>query len=324
MHPAKLALIRCENLDLFSAQVSAPAAAREPVEAAPAEGEPGFLFRIGPDDQLDLFRHSPAEIAATEVRRAIRARSVDQARRQLSGLRGAPAYARFIDDCDQCIELIERQDPRWRSAAHAVAWLEADLWPAASRCLQRDAMLLVRPALLAVLEGADGQPFDPERPQAHASYIWHLRDQPAQAVAALEADPQWSTHAAALSWHARWSESLGWHDRVHADVAELCFAWPQAAETWLSASPAWATRWSAWCDLDEAMPLHAFPAWCRLTRASEFPPPAATDQRPGAQLMRIAQQLAEAATDMPLRKALNALCPALLAAFLSARTARAG
>ena len=59
-----------------------------------------------------------------------------------------------------------------------------------------------------------------------------------------------------------------------------------------SASPAWATRWSAWCDLDEAMPLQAFPAWCRLTRASEFPPPAATDQRPGAQLMWIAQQLA--------------------------------
>lgn len=326
MHSAKLALLRCENLDLFAAAGSVPAAPAwiEPDPADYPTGEPGLLFRIGPDDQLDLFRHSPAEIAATQTRRALQRMDVVQARKHLAQLRRAPAYASLVADSEQCIELIERRDPRWSDAALAMPWIETELWPAAERCLQRDAMLLLRPALLALLERNEQRPFDAVNRCAHASHIWQLLGQPTQAVAALELDPHWRQQSAALLWHAQLCEEAGLHERILDDIAELCRVDADAAEDWLSASRTWAVRWSAWCDLDDALPMHAFPAWCRLTRATVFPLPDAGDRRAGAQLLRIADLLAALPDDLNLRKALHSQCPALLAAFLSSRVARSG
>lgn len=326
MQSAKLALLRCENLDLFAATVTASAAPThtETITAEAQGGEPGLLFRIGPDDQLDLFRHSPAEIAANETRRALKDLDVARVRRHLASLRKASAYTHFVADCDQCIELILRQDPRWADAALAVPWIESVLWPAATRCLQRDAMLLLCPALLALVERSAQRPFDAQRPHAHPSYLWQLLGESAQAVAALERDPHWRDQPQALVWHAQLSEQAQFHERVIADVFELCLSWPDAAETWLSSSQSWATRWSAWCELDDALPPHAFPAWCRLIRATDFPLPTASDLRPGAQVLRIAHQLAGNGVDLALRKALHALCPGLLAAFLATRAARTG
>jgi len=326
MHPAKSALLRCETLDLFAAAVTTRPAPTSslPTEIEPQVDEPEFLFRIRPDDQLDLFRNSPAEIAANEARRALKELAVDRVRKQLMVLRKAPAYVHFVADCERCVELIERHDPRWVDTAIAVPWIEAELWPAASRCLQREAMALVRPALLALLEGSGERPFNAQCRQAHPSYVWQLLDEPAQAVAALELDPHWRDQADALVWHAQLSEQAQLHERVLADIAELCLSWPDDAESWLSSSGAWASRWSAWCDLDDALPMHAFPAWCRLTRACEFALPPATDQRPGARLLRVAHELAGNAADLNLRKALNAQCQALLAAFLASRAVRTG
>ena len=321
MQSAKQALIRCENLDLFAAPPSPPPTptSAEPVAGTDQAGQPQLLFRIGPDDQLDLFRHSPAEVAATAARRALKDLSVARVHAQLVLLRRLPAYGNFVADCDLCVELIERHDARWADAALAVPWIESELWAAATRCLQRDAMLLLRPALLALLEHASQVPFDADNRHAHPSYLWQLLDQPAQAVAALELDPLWREQPAALVWHAHLSEQAQLPERVHADVVELCLAWPDAAESWLSTSHSFASRWSAWCDLDPELPLHAFPAWCRLTRATEFPLPA-TDQRLGASLLRSAGQLAACPSDLTLRKALNSLCPGLLAAFLAGRS----
>lgn len=322
MHPVKQALLRCETLDLFAA--SPPVGAvPTPTELDAVDGhtpEPGFLFRIRPEDQLDLFRHSPAEMAAAAARRALKDHAIERVREELTMLRSAPAYQPFIADAKLCLELIERRDVRWLDPGIAVPWIETELQPAAKRCLQGDAPLLVRPALQALLEHSEPRPFDPNCRHAHPAYLWQLLDQPAQAKAALELDSNWRDQVESLIWHAELSEQALLHEDVHADLLELCLAWPEAAESWLSTSRAWATRWNAWCELDDALPMHAFPAWCRLTRATEFLPPPAGDQRPGSQLLRVADQLLGNATDLTLRKALNALCPALLAAFLAVRS----
>jgi hypothetical protein len=322
MPSAKPALLRCENLDLFAPPPEAAAMPADVVGGDAQAPEPDSFGAIEPENQLDLFRHSPTEIAAAEARRALKDRAVVLARDKFALLRHAPSYAHFVAAGDGCLELIERNDPRWADPGLAVPWIESELWPAAEHCLQRDAMLLVRPALLALIDCAGQCSFDPDRQHAHPSYLWHLLGEPAQAVAAVELDPCWRDRVSVLCWHAELSEQAGFHDRVHADVVELCLASPDAAESWLSASREWATRWSAWCDLDDALPLCAFPAWCRLTRSSEFPLPATNDQRPGAELLRVADRLARNAHDLALRKMLHALCPALLATYLATRIAR--
>lgn len=312
------------NLDLFApvqqAMPSAPSVdAIDTIEVV-FESEPPAL--PGPADQLDLFRDSPAEIAASAVRRALEAGSAALAREKLAPLRGLPAYARFVVDGECCLELIERRDARWRDATIAVPWIESELWPAAERCLPRSAMRLLRPALLALLDDIERAPLPGSTHHAHPAYLWQLLGEPAQAVLAIERDPHWQSDPQALLWHADLSERAELQARVQADVAELCFGWPDEAETWLGGSRTWAAPWTAWCDLDEILPVHAFPAWARLTRATEFPLPAAHDARPGAALLRSADALARQPTDLDLRRSLHAQSPALLAAFLVAQQRR--
>ena len=315
MHVTKESLIRCETMDLFGAPSPASGNANDEIQGP----EPGPPQRTEPD-QLDLFRHSPSELAANDVRRALKERDAVGAGRYLAGLNGASGYATFVADCALCIELIERQDARWGQPAQTVPWIELELWPAAERSLQRDAMLLVRPALMAVLDRCEQHRFDPNCRHAHASYVWQLLGQPAQAALALEQDPHWREQLDVLLWHAELSEQAQMHERASADVLDLCLMWPDAAETWLSTSRAWSSRWFAWCELDDALPMHAFPAWCRLTRAVECSIPGASDQRPGAQLLRTADQLARNAKDLALRKTLQAQSPGLLAAWLTERS----
>ena len=317
MHVARAALFRCETLDLSGAP-AAVAPGLHDVSDNTESPEPGPPQRTEPD-QLDLFRHSPSELAANDVRRALLDRDAAGARRGLAALTVAPGYTTFVADCAMVIELIERQDARWADPAAAVPWIEMELWPAAERCLQRDALLLIRPALLALLDRCERR-FDPGCRHAHASYLWQRLGQPTQAVLALEQDPHWREPLEGLLWHADLSEQAQMHERVNADVFDLCLRWPEAAENWLNTSRAWSSRWFAWCELDDALPMHAFPAWCRLTRAVEFAIPDASDQRLGAQLLRTADQLARRSSDLALRKALHAQSPALLAAWLAERS----
>lgn len=325
MQVATAALIRCETLDLFGP----PAAVLSPPIPAPAEVEPadadppwsGLLFRIGPDDQLDLFRHSPAQMAAARARRALGALDTAAARQHLSALSRMPDFAAFLADCEHCIELIERRDPRWTDPVNAVPWLESVLQPAAERCLQGDASLLTRPAWHALLEHAGAPPFDSACRHAHPSYLWQALGETARAISALEQDPRWRQQADALLWHAELCEQAQWSESLAADLLELCLDWPDDAEVWLSSSRTWSRRWANWCDLDDALPMQAFPAWCRLTRGVDFPLPPDSDQRPGAQWLRLAHQLVRDGQNLALRKTLKAQCPALLAAWLAERPA---
>lgn len=322
MHIARDALIRCETLDLFGSRAAAPQPPSP--EPGPAEAEPawqGLLFRIGPDDQLDLFLHSPAQRAAADARRALKAGDIVAAREHLAALRLKPDFERFVADCEHCIELIACQDPRWADPAQAVPWLEATLLPAAERCLQADAALISRPAWQSLLQNSPQRRFDPGCRHAHPAYLWQALGDPAQAVIALEQDPAWRQQEAALLWHAELCEQAQLAERLHADLLELCLSWPDAAESWLSTSPNWARRWAAWCELDDALPIQAFPAWCRLSRAVEFPLPPDSDPRPGAQWLRSADRLARDSHNLALRKALHTQCPALLANWLADRTA---
>lgn len=314
------------NLDLFGPSIAAPAAACAVddggVEDAGRVVEVVTSCATVSDAQRDLFRDSPAEIIANTARRALCELAVERVRQCLVELRPLPAYAQFIADCDACLELIERRDPRWRDVALAVAWVESELSPAAERCVPGNAPQLLRPALMALLQTMPPVQDTAGRHRAHPAYLWQLLREPTQAVTAIEADARWREHPGTLVWHAELCEQAGLNQRALADVVALCLSWPAQAEQWLGSSPAWARRWSAWCDLDDALPMHAFPAWACLRHTNELPMPEAGDARPGAALLRLADQLARDPADLALRKALQRHSPALLSAYLAARSAR--
>lgn len=310
---------RGSDIDLFGPPSAKPEATADGAADADDPIEDAGTPSTAPDWQLDLFRHSPAEIAAHGARQALLTHSVEQAHEHLAALRPLPAYARFVTDCAACIELIERRDPRWQDVAQAVTWIESELAAAAERCVPGEAMQLLRPALHALLQAAPPAS-DTTRPhRAHPAYLWQLLGEPAQALVAIEADARWRSQPASLAWHGEICEQAGLHQRATVDVVELCLSWPAEAELWLASSAAWMARWNAWCELDDALPMHAFPAWTRLLHTGEIPMPEAGDARPGASLLRRADRLARAPSDLALRKALQRQCPALLSAYLAAR-----
>jgi hypothetical protein len=319
-----------ENLDLFGGPSRAPStdaqvcSVEEVTDGGSDANAPVSSAATAVESQLDLFRDARAEIAANAARRAARELAVDEVRRCLAALRPLPAFAPFVADGDACLELIERRDPRWQDAARAVDWIELELLPAAKRFVPDAAAQLLRPALMALLNGASPAHGAVGRSRAHPAHLWQLLGEPAQAIAALEADPRWRDHPDTLAWHAALCEDAGLNTLALVDVVDLCLSWSTQAEHWLESNPAWAERWTAWCELDDALPMYAFPAWARLRCIQDVPVPDATDERPGAELLRVADQLACNPADLALRKALQRQSPALLSAFLEARRTRDG
>ena len=309
-------MIQCINLDLFA---PVPVAAPEPALSADqhASADPPSTLR----DQLDLFLHSDVEQAAARARRALRQLSVAQVRVEIAYIRAhSSSLERFARDIECCIEAIERRDPRWRDTGAAVRWIESELCPAAARALADHADVPVRVALRSLLAQADATPYRGETAHTHRSYLYHLLGEHQQAIAALVLDSAWRSSESALRWHAELSRARNDHAAVLADIAELCFEFPASAETQISASPSLATHWDEFCDVDSAMPVHAFPAWCRLLHAVPFSSAGDPDTRPGGALLAIAAALASTAgADLATRKSMQLHCPQLLSAWLRQR-----
>lgn len=293
-------------------------------DTAPGDHGLALDFRR-PLDQLDLFVHTPAEQAAHRARRALQELAVERARAELLILQGSPGYASFVADALACISLIERSDPRWAQVESAVIWIEGELWPVAERLLGSGAWALVEPALVALVARCPDQAYDPLHPRAHASYLWSLLGEAARALAAVAAHPGWRDNPDVLLWHAQLSQQAGLAGSLLADCAELCFEFPEQAEELLAHNRSLGAHWDRHCEVEPALPIWSFPAWASLLGRLPFAAPDADDQRAGARLLAIALQLRDSGgADVGLRRAIHALCPPLLQAYLAARTSRPG
>ncbi len=216
-----------------------------------------------------------------------------------------------------CIEAIERGHPRWQDTGAALDWIESALRPAAARALADHPDRVVHLALRSLLAQADDRPYQAATAHTHHSYLYHLLGEYEQAMAAVERDSAWRSNEAALCWHAELARAGSDHKAEFADIAELCFAFPESAEIAICASPSLAAHWDEFCDAEPAMPIHAFPAWCRLLHAVPLVCARDADPRPGGSLLGIATALATTAgADLAVRKSMQLLAPQLLSTWL--------
>lgn len=302
------------NLDLF-APVAAPVS--PPVAEPAASAEPPTL-----GDQLDLFLHSDIEQAAARARRALRLLALDAVRVEIAYIRAhSSTLEGFVRDIECCVEAIERRNPRWHDIRAAMHWIESELRPAAARALAEHADIPLRIALQSLLPQADVAPYQAATARTHRSYLHHLLGEHEQAIAALVLDSAWRSNESALRWHAELCRARNEHVAEFADIAELCFEFPASAEIEICASPGLAAHWDEFCDTDPALPVHAFPAWCRLLHAVPFGVAGADDTRPGGTLLAIATALAATGgADVAVRKSMQLHAPQLLSAWLRRRS----
>lgn len=280
-------------------------------------------------EQLDLFLDSSTTVALQDLRAALRARDPEAAQRYLANLDAnapehglRPAARRLIDALRGLSASLHR-----RQAPTELAAVEQDLLPAARDLLgpgARDLMVPFWHRLAAALTGA---PFDPERPELHASYACVRALDWRGAVAAIEAQPDYATHPALLERLAQARYHDGQYSAAIMAWSALCWLCARTAEAALDDLPPTAgklrTAWVDFRDLDiePAPDAGLFPARLLLAEpglAHAVPPDIAAGDSIGEHAFRAVHQLLQDdCTDT--RKAVQDVAPWLLAAYLDLR-----
>lgn len=270
--------------------------------------------------QFDLFRDSRNTYAENQVRAALLAQQPDQARALLAQCEdpaGAESLAGLIDALSAPpAELSVR-----------IEWLDREVRPLARRYLGRDADAYLAGLWAACAVACASQAYDPAQPELHASYAWLRAGDGERARASIECVPDWARHAALCSRHAR---SLA-HSRRLAEARlawmRLCWRHPQQAETALdhgSDDAGLGAHWRSFRAAQIEYAVDEFPAWMLLAdpRHLDFVPAATAPATTTGAAYRALHALIRSDGDMDARRALHALRPPLLQAWLVASRPR--
>ena len=282
-------------------------------------------------DQLDLFIDSAQTAAVNALLDSLIARDADQARQALERLvridrdHGQRFHASKLisaleapvpEGSAQGLELLERMEREWVPAASILLGARrrdflAPLW--------RDIARALGPA-----------PFDPSRPERHATRAYcegldweHLR-QSVLAVPGYATEPVLLARLAEAHWRL--------HDRANAIESwfALCRLAPEVFERVIEAAdfPDWALR-NAWRvaleqDFEPEMTPVWFPAWMLLEEPglAGVLAPRHTDDAPSRAFDMVIALLVHPDLDergIELRRSLQAIYPGLLGRFLAKR-----
>lgn len=293
--------------------------------------------RPEPQAQRDLFLDGSESAALAELREALVARDAPRAASRLEALfRTAPDHrlreaAEHL--CDALADLAGGEaiaDPgdelealRGRLAEHARTLLGARA---------RD---FLAPFWRRLAQRLDGQPFDPARPERHASFALAQCLAWREAGESVRATPGFESEPVLLARLAEAERRAGERVRAIDTLARLSWVFPREAEDWLDAEgfpdPGVRAAWEALRDLDLEPALDArwLPAWLLvvepgLARVLEAAPPAVTGAA-GEAFGALRALHAAAAPDstapaaMAERARLRAAHPGLLACWLARR-----
>lgn len=277
--------------------------------------------------QLDLFHDSQDQILDASVRTALTARRLDAAHAALARLMALdpkhPRLRRYL----RLMQQVEDQpglDPEAR--LHGLETME----PEARDLLGPGARDLLAPLWVDLAEALAGRPFDPGRPLLHGGYAWARAGRYPQARAALEADPGWPDWPAPLLAHAQACRRMGDLAAARRDWALLCWRHPAEARRALAAKdpvdPQLQRLWRQQGDADLDLETEDFPAWLLIADpgTARAVPPDLAPADPTGDAYRLLHRMVGGEDAIPLRKALAALRPGLLRAYLDALAAKGG
>ncbi|MBK1716162.1 hypothetical protein [Thiocystis violacea] len=273
--------------------------------------------------QLDLFQDSGELLLEDAIRLALAERRGDAAREQVAQLmRANPRHPRLggFLRLIQCIDAGDGQvdgNARERSAE-----LEA-IDPVARDLLGHRARDVLAVLWSDLAQQLAGEPFDPTRPQRHASHAWARAGRWDAVRDSVERLADWRERPALVRLHAE----SAWHRRdpvtARRDWIWLCWEHPLYAERAFVSTdfpdPWLASLWRAFGDLDPPLETEDFPAWLLLHDPTESAQVPADDAPSGERgdAYRLLRRLVGGEDDIRLRRQLDELDPRLLRLFLS-------
>lgn len=271
--------------------------------------------------QFDLFRSTQREAALTRLRKAMLDGDGAAATQDLDWLRQrGDLEPQLLADCRLLVAVLGGDYALVQDPPLALEWMEDELGPLALKLLGERGSVVLQHCLRTLVTDLADRPLDPANPRRHISHLWRLMNQPGNALACLEAVPDWRHDAVAMRLHALASEAAGAEPQAICDWIELCLAHPEQAEEWLSESRLLGAAMEHWLDSEPELAIDAFPAWCVLLHGLRPAPMDPNDTRHGARLFNAALALVrQGGSDTGLRRALQQLSPVLLRAYLANR-----
>ena len=263
--------------------------------------------------QFDLLRDNQGLYAETQLRDALLDRRFDAASELLARIDDANLRNEFV----QLIDAATLHSAETRRAER----IETQFAPIARRRLGDNAAAYLRGLWSALAEQQAGSPFDPQRPQEHASYAWMQAGEPERTAAAITAEPGWNDDAQWLVRMAQACTDCGRSGEARLAWMRLCWLHPQAAEQAFDESipdPSLLDHWSEFQSEEAAYTTEEFPAWMLITDPGQrFSVPAQqAPKTPAGELYAAVEALIASGGEINARRRVHALCASLLKRYL--------
>ena len=275
--------------------------------------------------QMDLFFDNPVVALTNGIARSLSARNLGETQRQLDRLYAqAPNHAELAA-FDRLLEALAHLDRPVIDPRQELEFL-TDITPSAKRLLGWEARDLLAPLWQQLAAGLKTHPYLPGEPNLHKSFAFIQALDWAAASAAVQAEPEWWSHAplclrlaTSSFYQQRRSDSLtAWF--------HLCWRAPEQAADALDnprqPDTGIKAQWQRFMDSEEDPPLTPadFPAWLLLREPGlnlQLTLDLPTGTSHGEQEYRCVHRWVDARRakhpdeEMALRKMLQALNPAL-------------
>jgi hypothetical protein len=226
--------------------------------------------------QMDLFFDNPVVALTNGIVRALSARNLADAQRQLDRLYAQSPNHTDLAAFDRLVDALAHLDREIEDVRQRSDYL-LEITPAAKRLLGPQARDLLAPMWRQVADALRGEAFSPEDPNLHTSFALSQAQDWAGVSEAVRSETQWWTH---LSLCLRLAQSAFYRrDRNEALRAwcHLCWHSPAQAAELLDRrrqpDPAITALWLAFLDCEDDLEAQAadstltaadFPAWLLL------------------------------------------------------------
>ena len=225
-------------------------------------------YRKGEEQpQLDLFMDSVGTALANGIILALGRRDAGAAEEMLEKLYHTdPGHPR-LGGLERLVDAMQRQDVPVTDTEQELGDLRDGILPLAVELLGRDSRPFLTSLWRRLGEALAENRFDPQRPDLHRSYTALRTLDWETVIEAVEAEPDWRSHALLLQRHAHACDQQQRPADALLDRFELCWHFPErAAPTQTDAAPDLIRAWELFQELEPALEAPAFPAWLLIIR----------------------------------------------------------
>lgn len=221
--------------------------------------------------QLDLFMDTTGTSLVNGIRAALIGRDLSEAQRQLDRLFDADPGNSRLGSLEQLVDAAARLDLEVQDPGGEQAYLQQELQPLAVDQLGAGSRDFLAPFWRRLRQAVKQDPFDPTRPELHASYMAIQLEDWQEVQQSIEVQPDWPIQPWLLRRHAQACGRLQQAERAVCDWFRFCWSFPeQARAVAREAEPIWRSRWHRFRELEPELPNQDFPAWSLLMQPAIF------------------------------------------------------